>query len=150
MKQPLWLTQNHSADMSLHRACSACMCSRPHICYNITRHVVHYHSIRGLREEPFHYFITTSLNWEFFKCTIWPFCPVGRIQGTHWKGGREGLTDMMDVLDTKQNIFSLEFRSKNFLLPKTIVLSLHWMIQRASTRNINGTIAVNFCYGTYI
>ena len=139
-------TKSFSGYGALHRVCSACMWSRPHICNNITRHIDPYHSIRVLREVPFHYFQTTSLNWDFFNCTIWPLYPVETIEGTHWKGGRVGPMDVMDVLDTRQNIYSLQFRSKNILMPKTIVLSFHWMIHRVSTRNINGTSAVNLLW----
>jgi len=142
-------TKSFSGYEALHRFCSASMCSRPHICNNITRHVVPY-SIAVLREVQPYYFLTTSLNLDFFKCNIRPLHPVGRIKGTHWKVGRVGPTDVMDVLDTRQNIYSLEVRTKNFPLLKTIVLSLHWIIHRVSTRNKKGTSAVNFCYGTYI
>jgi len=71
-------TKSFSGYGALHHAPSACMWSRPHICNNITRHVDPYHSIRVLREVPFHYFQTTSLNWYFFKCTIGPLYPAGK------------------------------------------------------------------------
>jgi len=62
---------------ALHHACSASMWSRPNICNNITKHVEPYPSIRVLRAVPFHYFKTTSLNWDFFNCTIGQLYPVG-------------------------------------------------------------------------
>ena len=123
-------TKSFSGYEALHRVCSECMWSRPHICSNITRHVVHYHSIRGPREVQSHYFLTTSLNWDFFKCTIGPLYPVGKNQ-RHTLKRRSGRADGCDG--------RFGYKTKHLLLPvsnhklsktQTIVLSLHWMIHR--------------------
>jgi hypothetical protein len=134
---------------ALHRDFTAWMWSRPHTYNIITRHVVLYRSIGLLREIPLHYFITTSLNWALFKYTIRLLYSRGKKQ-RHPLKWRPGRADGFDGrLDTRQNVYSIEFRTTKFLIHNPLFCQFtEWTIAVSASKT-NGTNAVDLCYGTY-
>ena len=100
-----------------------CEADHSHTCNNVTRHVVTDHSIRVLRAVQLHYFITTSLNWVLLKLLC--------------------RTDSTDILDTRRNLYSLEFQTTKFLLHKSLLCHFTERSIDVSPRNINGARAVN-------
>jgi len=125
------------------------MWSRLQTCNNVTRHVFPYRSIGVLREIQVQYFIATCINSVFFKCTIRPLYSRGK-KPRHPLKRRPVRADGYDGRFGYKTKRLLHWVSNHKLSnTQSIVLSLHWMTHRVSTRNTNGTKAVELCYGTY-